>query len=154
MVNKRIFKTVIIAIATMFIVNGMCAQLASTAKIGREAFEILKNMSNTNRQQFYNKFSNAISVIGSANAPVDFYNKMYDLITGSKIAFSNIKFIEFNECPSDRMQKEDKLLTCGASTLVFEYQENKYYIKVAYFLYNSKYYLLCFRDRGIKEYPF
>jgi hypothetical protein len=153
-INERIFKTAMVMITGMFIVSHAQAQVTSTARIGQQAFEILKSMSTTSQQQYHGKFSKAISVIGSANAPVDFYNEMYDLIINSGINFRNIKFIEFNECPSSIMRKENGISSCNASTLVFEYQERKYYIKVAYFYYNNQYYLLGFRDRGIKQYPF
>jgi hypothetical protein len=122
----------------------------------QQAFQILKSINSMSKQQYSNQFIAAKSVLAKQGEvmPESFYNENYDIIVNSGIDFRYIKFVEFNSCHSDMMEKGNNMDICTASILVFEYYGHKYYVKTGYFYCNNKYYLLGFRSGGIKKYLF
>lgn len=130
---------------------GVNAQMSSTVAVGTKAFEILQSLSNASQQQFGNHFLTAKQIYekkgGDANELSDYYKTIYNTLLNSGIVWSKVQFVAFNAGTLDK----DNF--CGDSTLVFSYQNTKYYVKLGYFLYNSKYYLLTIRG-GVKVYPF
>jgi len=133
-------KCSLILIVLIGLVTGVNAQMSSAAAVGTKAFEILQSLSNTNQQQFCNYFLPAKQIMEKRGADAaefnDGYQKLYNYLINSGIVWSKIQFISF------KAGVLDKDNTSKSGILVFSYLNTEYYVKLSYFFYNSKYYLV------------
>jgi len=133
-------KCSLILVVLIGLVTGVNAQMSSAAAVGTKAFEILQGLSNTSQQQFSNYFLPAKQIMEKRGADTaelnDYYPKLYNELLKRGISWSKIEFVSF------KAGVLDKDNTSKSGILVFSYLNTEYYVKLSYFFYNSKYYLV------------
>jgi hypothetical protein len=121
---------------------------STESKLALSVFQKMKNFSTTSKAQFVNYFKPNYDLAKSLdnsyrNREKDFFQiceKKYDAYSQSGTNFSKITFRRFEN--RGMTQPEPTTITGYSGRVVVTYLGKELFIKIEYFMYNGKYYLL------------